>query len=76
MMYFSHINYEEEYMTQKELLYLEDAIGHEKSIVDICNSIENNLSDEKLKEFISNCGNIHQTRKERLENFLEEKANE
>ena len=63
-------------MSQKELLYLEDAIGHEKSIIEICSNIENNLSDENLKEFINNSKTNHQSRKERLERFLEEKANE
>ena len=63
-------------MSQKELMYLEDAIGHEKSIIDICSNIENELSDENLKEFINSSIELHQNRKDRLMNFLEGKANE
>ena len=32
-------------MTQKELLYVEDAIGHEKNIISICNETLNCLED-------------------------------
>ena len=63
-------------MTQKELLYLEDAIGHENSIISICNSISSSLTDSNLKEFIDSNISIHQSILGRLETFLEGKANE
>ena len=39
-------------MTQKELLYLEDAYMHEENIIGICNSILEELEDEDLVCFI------------------------
>ena len=39
-------------MTQKELAYVEDAIGHEKNIIAICQETKNYLKDEALKSFI------------------------
>ena len=41
-------------MTEKELLYIEDAIGHEQNIISICNESLNMLDDEKLISFIKN----------------------
>ena len=63
-------------MTQKELLYIEDAIGHEKTIIDVCRETLNYLDDEKLKTFIENELNKHTKTKEQLMNKLEEKVNE
>ena len=63
-------------MTQKELSYLEDAIGHEKNIVKICEESIKNLSDESLRIFITNEIEVHQNLKARLLNLLEDKANE
>ena len=63
-------------MTQKELSYLEDAIGHETNIVSICEESIKNLSAESLKTFITNEIEVHQNLKTRLLNLLEEKANE
>ena len=34
-------------MTQKELLYLEDAIGHEKNIISIVEDTKERLEDEE-----------------------------
>lgn len=39
-------------MTQKELLYIEDAIGHEKAIIKICTETINNLENNDLKCFM------------------------
>ena len=63
-------------MTQKELLYLEDAIGHENSIIKICEDIVNNLEDQNLVTFMQNELSIHKTTKENLINMLEVKAHE
>ena len=39
-------------MTQKELLYVEDAIGHESSIISILTENINNLENDELKDFM------------------------
>ena len=63
-------------MTQKELSYVEDAIGHEKNIIAIGkNSIEL-LEDEELKTFMENELEIHNNTLDNLMNKLEAKANE
>ena len=62
-------------MTQKELLYLEDAIGHEQSIIKICEESLKLLSDEQLTSFIENEINKHNSLKEELMTMLKEKAN-
>ena len=63
-------------MTQKELAYVEDAIGHEESIIKICADCINNLEDESLKDFLQNEVDVHTFMKEKLLNLLEVKANE
>ena len=63
-------------MTQKELLYLEDAIGHEKNIIKIIEDTIERLDDQNLISFMQNELNMHTNLKERLMNFLEAKANE
>ena len=63
-------------MTEKELSYVEDAVMHEKSIINICNEIFNNLQDENLKTFIQNEITKHEETKNNLINLLEVKANE
>lgn len=40
-------------MTQKELLYFEDAIGHEQNIISIIEESLNSLDDEKLSTFMN-----------------------
>lgn len=63
-------------MTQKELSYLEDAIGHETTIISICEDACNNLQDENLISFMNSQIQDHMSMKEKLMNLLEEKANE
>ena len=63
-------------MTQKELLYVEDAIGHEKSIIAICNDAISNLSDDNLKAFMKAELRKHEQTKEKLMSVLEGKINE
>ena len=40
-------------MTEKELLYIEDALGHEKYFKDKCNETIANLQDPELKNLVS-----------------------
>ncbi len=63
-------------MTQKELLYVEDAIGHENNIISIVTDTINNLEDENLKEFMQDKLEYHESFRDELMNFLEEKSNE
>ena len=63
-------------MTQKELSYFEDAIGHECNIIKILEETNKNLQNEKLIEFVNNELNIHTNIKEKLMNVLEGKVNE
>lgn len=63
-------------MTQKELLYFEDAIGHEKNIIKIIENEISNIQDSNLKSFLQNELNNHTELKNKLMNKLEEKTNE
>ena len=62
-------------MTQKELLYLEDAIEHEKNIITICKESLNNLEDEKLISFLEKQLEKHNETKEKILSMLEVKSN-
>ena len=59
-------------MTQKELLYLEDAIGHEKNIISICNESLSYLGDDTLVTFIESEIKKHEGMKKKLINKLKE----
>jgi len=63
-------------MTQKELLYVEDAIGHETSIIDIINESINNLKDDNLVAFLGKEFKKHVKTKGALMKLLEDKTNE
>lgn len=63
-------------MTQKELLYVEDAIGHEQNIISIVTETINNLEDKKLKDFMKKKLNEHIAFKVELISLLEDNTNE
>ena len=63
-------------MTQKELLYFEDAIGHEGNIISILKKSINALENEELINFLENELSIHEKRKQSLLDCLEASANE
>lgn len=63
-------------MTQKELLYVEDAIGHEQNIISIVTETINNLEDKKLKDFMKKKLNEHVAFKVELISLLEDNTNE
>ena len=63
-------------MTQKELLYLEDAIGHENNIIKICQNTVDTLEDEELISFMEKELKKHSSMHKKLINFLEGKSNE
>ena len=63
-------------MTQKELSYVEDAIGHEANIIKIINLTLSNLEDEALISFMNEELTKHANMHEKLLNHLEAKTNE
>ena len=63
-------------MTQKELLYLEDAVEHEKSIIRICNDLLSKLDNSEHASFMQNEIKLHEEYKDKLISLLKEKANE
>lgn len=63
-------------MTEKELLYLEDAVGHEKNIISICDESINMLEESNLVSFFEDEKEIHNGILSRLMNLLEGKVDE
>ena len=63
-------------MTQKELLYFEDAIKHEKNIIDVLCFMSENADEEELVSFSEKEIKKHENILEKLNNLLEEKSNE
>ena len=63
-------------MTQKELAYTEDAIGHESNIIKIIDLTISNLQDDKLITFMNTELDTHKQMKAKLMNLLEAKTNE
>ena len=61
-------------MTQKELLYLEDAIGHEQSIIKILDESINMLEDDNLISFMKSEQRKHMNTKDKLVKMLEDKS--
>ena len=61
-------------MTQKELLYLEDAIGHEQNMISICTESINYLSDDALIKFMNSEIKKHENMLKKLMVKLEECA--
>lgn len=46
-------------MSPKELLYIEDTLGHEKQIKTTCLDSSQNLTDSELASFVSSIGQKH-----------------
>jgi len=63
-------------MTQKELLYVEDAILHEVNTMNIGEFIINSLTDQDLADFMKKELKKHQAIKDKLLNELEVCCNE
>ena len=62
-------------MTQKELAYVEDAIGHESNIITILQETIKNTQDERITNFLQTELSGHTKTKEKLISKLEEKSN-
>ena len=63
-------------MTEKELLYFEDAIGHEKNLISICEESINMLEDGEVISFLESEKERHNVLLNKLMNVLEDKDNE
>lgn len=48
-------------MSPKELLYIEDALGHEKQIKCTCQSSAKTLEDKELASFVESIAQKHAT---------------
>ena len=46
-------------MSPKELLYIEDALGHEKQIKTTCQDSANQLEDKELSNFVTSIAQKH-----------------
>ena len=57
-------------MSPKELLYVEDALSHEKQIKDICTNAQNTLTDGELKNFVQDLCTKLQTNFDRIYGVL------
>ncbi|MDD4700163.1 MAG: hypothetical protein PHV07_07920 [Oscillospiraceae bacterium] len=47
-------------MSPKELLYIEDAMGHEKFLISQCQDAAQNLQDAELKQYAQQMQDKHQ----------------
>ena len=47
-------------MTSKELLYVEDALGHEQYFQTKCNEVISNIQDSELKNSVQTMAGKHQ----------------
>lgn len=63
-------------MTQKELLYMEDAIGHEQNLETIFINFSNAIENNELGSFIKKLAKKHQILSEKLLKVMEEISNE
>lgn len=63
-------------MTQKELLYFDDAISHEQNICSYIEYAISNLSDNKLIEFMKKELKNHEILQSKLLGVLEDCLNE
>ncbi len=63
-------------MTQKELLYVEDAISHEKIVLDVLDDNRSLLEDRNLVKSLDKEISIHQEILDNLNQLLEDKSNE
>lgn len=63
-------------MTQKELAYVEDAVGHEKIMIELCNKTIKELKTKELREFMQEELTNHEEIYNDLITYLEGETNE
>lgn len=47
-------------MSPKELLYIQDALGHQQHMKKKCQDIANQIQDSELKNYVNQLANTHQ----------------
>lgn len=57
-------------MSPKELLYIEDALGHTKQIKTVCTDFSNQLGDTELSNFVQDLAKKQQQTFDRFYNLL------
>ena len=63
-------------MSQKELLYIEDAINHEKALQSICVESASFIEDESLADYLLKEAKKHERMEKKLMKELEGAINE
>lgn len=59
-------------MTQKELLYMEDAIGHMKNLASLSDCFAKDVEDQKLSDSLAKLAKKNQHLEEKLMKVMEE----
>ncbi len=62
-------------MTEKELLYVEDAINHEIYMITTCKEVEDCLTDEILRKVVKKIGKKHTSILTMFMDLLKEEEN-
>lgn len=57
-------------MSPKELLYIEDALGHEKHMHTCCTAYASQIQDGELKTFVEQLASKHQQNYSKLYSLL------
>ncbi len=57
-------------MSPKELLYIEDALGHTKQIKTVCTDFSSQLGDTELSNFVQDIARKQQQTFDRIYNLL------
>ncbi len=57
-------------MTEKELLYVEDAVNHELYMIKTCKEVEDCLTDENLSKVVKKIESKHESILEMFMNLL------
>ncbi|MDU4889230.1 MAG: hypothetical protein E6344_05500 [Clostridium sp.] len=57
-------------MSPKELLYVEDALGHEQQMKTACNDFASQIQDPELKNFVQGLAIKHETAFKKFYNLL------
>lgn len=63
-------------MIQKELLYVEDAVSHEQSIISYLKDAVSCIEDENLSSFLEDEIKCHESISKKLISLLESESNE
>ncbi len=57
-------------MSPKELLYIDDALSHEKYLINQCSDVESKLQDASLKQLVGKLKSMHQNLYDQFLNLI------